>query len=252
MKKFVFATILIIALLTACSSPEPTATPTNTLEPSATPLPPTETPVPPTNTPVPPTETATVTPVPPTETPIPPTPIVNEEGSWVGRWNLTNMDDVLGSVEGMDDLLSAFTISGYYDFGEGTSFSAQMFMSINYKEFFLVLGMSEDDFELSSDILEFDIEMMGEYFVIDSNKMEFEIPELNVDISPDELCITVEEEENCMSEEELLAGVDLESIGMTDISDSFFLIEGDLMYMWGETCEGPDAECAQIYEKINE
>jgi hypothetical protein len=49
------------------SSPEPSAT--DTLQPTASPVPPTDTLVPPTGTPVPPTRT----PVPPTRTPVPPT-----------------------------------------------------------------------------------------------------------------------------------------------------------------------------------
>jgi hypothetical protein len=48
-------------------SPTATSVPTNTPEPSPTPLPPTATPVPPTSTPLPPT----ATPLPPTATPIP-------------------------------------------------------------------------------------------------------------------------------------------------------------------------------------
>lgn len=48
----------------------PTPKPTDTLVPTATPIPPTPTPLPPTDTPVPPT----ATPIPPTATPVPPTP----------------------------------------------------------------------------------------------------------------------------------------------------------------------------------
>ncbi|MYF80125.1 MAG: hypothetical protein F4180_09950 [Chloroflexi bacterium] len=63
----VFATLMIA--IAACSSPEPTATPT--------PLPPTATPVPPTPTPVPPTPT----PIPPTAAPEPPKePAAKQEG----------------------------------------------------------------------------------------------------------------------------------------------------------------------------
>ena len=66
----VVLTVIAGLIATACSEPEPTATP---IPPTATPVPPTATPVPPTPTPTPVPPTPTPTPVPPTATPVPPT-----------------------------------------------------------------------------------------------------------------------------------------------------------------------------------
>ena len=74
----VAATVQAAVAATQAAQPTeepPTPKPTDTLVPTATPLPPTATPLPPTATPIPPTDTPvppTATPIPPTATPVPP------------------------------------------------------------------------------------------------------------------------------------------------------------------------------------